>query len=99
MPHKLRSTALALVLLLASSAVQARPLTGRLPPEDLFAAFWSRLVSLFVPAAPADQTASSRSQGEKAGSQMDPNGCHLNGTSCQESTSNAGSQMDPDGQK
>lgn len=68
MSRTFRSITLAAILLvLCSPATYARPSAGWLAPESLLAATWERVVAWFTPEVPV-------SFGEKAGSQMDPNG-------------------------
>jgi hypothetical protein len=82
MSRQVRSIALALALLAAAGAVQARPVTGAgmvpaSPPEDFFTAAHDRLMSLFVrPEAPASQ-GSPEAIPQKSGCIMDPDGLPL----------------------
>ena len=83
MHRGIRSFVLALaLLLLASAAVQARPLRAR-PPAGLLDDLWTWVSSVL-------------GFGHKSGSSMDPNGLQRQvpppGT-----TSDAGGMMDPDG--
>jgi hypothetical protein len=91
MSRTFRSLTLAATLLvLCSSASYARPSTGRLAPESLLAAMWEQVVAWFAPAAPAGPH-------EKAGSQMDPNGCPS--ATSDDLEAHAGWYTDEDGNK
>ena len=97
MSRAIRSMAVALTLLvLCSTATYAFPLGGRMTSKNLFTTLWERALTWLALDAPASLEGRG-SLGEKAGSQMDPNGVPTRDVSG--SMSDAGSQMDPDGYK
>jgi len=100
MSRMIRSTVLALALAtLAAAAAPAQSFAGRSTPARTsdFAAVWSWLGSLLVPADPAVRSPKPPISA-KAGSHMDPDGLSLV-TIYPGSTTDAGSQMDPNGLK
>lgn len=91
MSRTFRSITLAATLLvLCSSATYARSSAGRLAPEGLLAKMWVRVVAWFAPEVTA-------AFGEKAGSQMDPNGVPIN--TSDDLRIHDGGYMDEDGHK
>ncbi|HSG38244.1 MAG TPA: hypothetical protein VLE27_01290 [Thermoanaerobaculia bacterium] len=91
MSRTFRSITLAATLLvLCSSATYARPSAGWLAPEGLLAAMWGRVVAWFAPEVTV-------TLGEKAGSQMDPNGAPS--TASDDLRIYDGGYMDEDGHK
>lgn len=95
MSRKIRLAVLVFVFVNLASAAYSLPLSGRqvsLRSENVLAAAWGWFEALFTELPGQARLQENRS---KAGSSMDPNGCHeafVIGSECK-----AGSHMDPDG--